>query len=61
MERAALILVLIVYMVTGVRYYRTPLDESDPGKLVYARITERRTVEIWRRGLSIDVRVIDQH
>ncbi|MFB7669735.1 hypothetical protein ACFC1R_38595 [Kitasatospora sp. NPDC056138] len=70
MEHALYILVLITYCVTGIRFYRETVDETTdlttlmdgtgvPGKLRYARIGEHHSIEIWPRGLSLDIRVID--
>ncbi|WP_158835813.1 hypothetical protein [Streptomyces sp. NRRL S-350] len=54
---------------SGVRIYREevaePVDLTKemsgtgvPGKLRYVRVGEHRSVEIWQRGLSFDIRVI---
>ncbi|MFJ7277913.1 hypothetical protein [Kitasatospora sp. NPDC098663] len=61
MERAVLVLALLVYAVTGVRYYRTPQDDADLGTLRYARVGDRRTVEVWQKGLGFRVQVFDTH
>ncbi|MGW2539359.1 hypothetical protein ACWC5I_00425 [Kitasatospora sp. NPDC001574] len=61
MERTVLVGGLLVYAVTSFRYRRTPWDRSDPGKLLFARVSEHRTVEVWRRGLCLDVRVFDRY
>ncbi|MEV7783587.1 hypothetical protein [Kitasatospora sp. NPDC088351] len=61
MARAFLILALIVMMATSFRYHRTPRHENDPDKIWCARVGDRRSVEVWRRGLTIDVRVVDRH
>ncbi|WP_043475206.1 hypothetical protein [Kitasatospora sp. MBT66] len=69
MERALFIVVLATYMASGVRFYREEVDETTdltkvmdgtgvPGKLRYVRVGEHRSVEIWQRGLSFDIRVI---
>ncbi|MFD0400123.1 hypothetical protein ACFVHI_18835 [Kitasatospora sp. NPDC127121] len=69
MERALLVAVLITYVVGGVRFYREEVDGTTdltkvmdgtgvPGKLRYVRVGEHRSVEIWQRGLSFDIRVI---
>ncbi|MFJ3219579.1 hypothetical protein ACIPLC_27115 [Kitasatospora sp. NPDC086801] len=61
MERVALVLALLVYAVTGVRYYRTPRDEADLGTLRYARVGDRRTVEVWQKGLGFKAQVFDTY
>ncbi len=61
MERAALIAALVIYLFTSVRWYRRPREGDDFPKLLHARVTEKRTVEIWRRGLHLDIRVFDRH
>ena len=50
---------VITYLMTGVSYRRTSQAADDPGELLFARVGEHRSVEIWLRGMAIDIRVID--
>ncbi|MFD7645762.1 hypothetical protein ACFV4P_34540 [Kitasatospora sp. NPDC059795] len=59
MARAVLLTALTVYLLTSFRYHWASHGEKAPGKLMYMRVSARRTVEVWRTGLTFDIRIFD--